>query len=77
MWVITRVQMRPGGAFEQALAEVVEREAAACSCCASVLEATGALPAHCTVCGRVRSIQWQARVEELANRILAGERVKA
>jgi tRNA(Ile2) C34 agmatinyltransferase TiaS len=77
MWVITRVQMRIDGAFERALAEVVEREAAACPCCTSVLQATGALPAHCTTCGRVRSIQWQARVEELASRELAGERVKA
>jgi hypothetical protein len=77
MWVITRIRPHVDGRFEQALEAVVEAEARECLCCASVLEAAGALPTHCPACGRVRSIQWQARVEELANRTLAGERVKA
>ena len=73
MWVVTRVQPFLDGPFEQALAGIVEREASDCPCCKAVLEAVGALPAHCRMCGRVRSIQWQRRVEELASRELARE----
>ena len=71
MWVITRVQARIDGPFEQALEEIVKSEAADCPCCASVLEASGALPTHCPACGRVRSIGWERSMEDLANHELA------
>ena len=71
MWVITRIQATPGGAFEQALAELVEAEAALCPACRGMLEAAGVLPAHCPKCGRVRGVDWMERVEELAGHALA------
>jgi tRNA(Ile2) C34 agmatinyltransferase TiaS len=77
MWVITRVQMRIDSSFEQALADAVEREADDCPVCKSVLEAIGALPAHCPKCGTVRSTAWQERMEELACRVIAKGREKS
>ncbi len=73
MWVITRIQPFVDGRFEQALALVVEAEAEACPCCKSVLEATGALPVHCQMCGKVRGVEWQEKVEEMAGKVMIGK----
>lgn len=76
MWVVTRLQAHLNDDFEQALNAVVESEAETCPVCKAILEATGALPAHCPACGRVRSITWQRAVEELASREIAGRRAR-
>lgn len=75
MWVITRVCLRIDDAYEAALASIVEAEAAACPYCWGVLEAVGALPTHCRVCGRVRGTAWERQVEERAGRELLREKV--
>ena len=77
MWIIGHLRKYGQDPTEEILAEQFRADAAGCTYCLGVLQATGWLPACCPECGRKRDRAWQESQERAAAYTLAARKGNA